>query len=138
LKIFIDTNVLINIFTFRDNGKSFELFKNLEKLKYEIYINDISIINIKYILRKSNQELVNKFLSSIINTYNVVCSDVNIIKQALNSDLRDFEDAVQYFCAKQSNSEILLTENKKDFKVFDITIFNTEELLNEFQKIKIK
>jgi predicted nucleic acid-binding protein len=65
LKIFIDTNILINIFTFRDNGKSFELIDKLEKVGYKIYLNDISIINIKYILRKSNQELVQKFLYSI-------------------------------------------------------------------------
>ena len=52
LKVFIDTNVFLDSYLERDNGVAKELFNFLETNAMEIYLNDISIINIAYIIRK--------------------------------------------------------------------------------------
>ena len=44
--------------------------------------------------------------------------------------IKDFEDAVQYFTALQSNCSIIITRNGKDFKNATIPIMTAEEYLS--------
>jgi predicted nucleic acid-binding protein len=52
-----------------------------------------------------------------------------MIDKALTSGFSDFEDALQYFCALQSNCNILLTRNEKDFKIAKIPVLSPFEYL---------
>jgi len=55
------------------------------------------------------------------------------VDKSLFSDFRDFEDAVQYFCALQANCDVILSRNKQDFKKSELPIMNAEEYLLAFQ-----
>lgn len=128
IKIFIDTNVFLNSYLNRDNGISERIFTFLEEGNFEIYLNDISIINIAYIIKKdfSRDEIKDK-INLIVNQYNTVCADEKIILDANNSKFKDFEDGVQYFCAKKINADLIITNNKKDFKFSDIDVITSLE-----------
>ena len=41
---------------------------------------------------------------------------------ALNSEFKDFEDAIQYYAALESDIDIIITRNLKDFKKSDIPV----------------
>lgn len=59
-------------------------------------------MNIYYLTRKSaHRDKIKDALKVILSEQNIVPIDGDIIKNALNSDFKDFEDAVQYFCAKK-------------------------------------
>ncbi|MDR0725939.1 MAG: PIN domain-containing protein, partial [Prevotellaceae bacterium] len=62
-------------------------------------------------------------------------SDLNsdVVEKALNSNFKDFEDALQYFCALQSNCEVILTRNSKDFKLSPIPIMTANEFLEQYK-----
>jgi len=49
LRIYIDTNIYLNSILNRDKGISKEIFSFLAGVDVELYLNDISIINIHYI-----------------------------------------------------------------------------------------
>ncbi len=68
IKIYIDTNVFINAIENRDNNISKKVLIFLENIKdINIYLNDLSIINIHYIGRKSTEKSeLNKTLKTII------------------------------------------------------------------------
>jgi len=51
-RVYIDTNVFLDSYLKRDNGFANRVFSFLENREIEIYLNDISIINIAYILKK--------------------------------------------------------------------------------------
>lgn len=45
------------------------------------------------------------------------------------SNIRDFEDAVQYYAAARVGAHVLITRNKKDFPVKGIPVLTPEEYL---------
>ncbi|QKF72885.1 PIN domain-containing protein [Aliarcobacter faecis] len=134
IKIYIDTNVFINAIENRDNNISKKVLIFLENIKdINIYLNDLSIINIHYIGRKSTEKSeLNKTLKTIINSYNLISIDKNIIEDALNSNFKDFEDGIQYFCAKKVETDIIITSNTKDFKSSSIKILSPKEFYDKF------
>lgn len=134
IKIYIDTNVFINAIENRDNNISKKVLIFLENIKdINIYLNDLSIINIHYIGRNSTEKSeLNKTLKTIINSYNLISIDKNIIEDALNSNFKDFEDGIQYFCAKKVETDIIITSNTKDFKSSSIKILSPKEFYDKF------
>ena len=57
--------------------------------------------------------------------------DDKVIELALNSDFKDFEDAVQYYCAIENGIKVLITSNLKDFKHAKITVLTAEEFVKQ-------
>ena len=56
----------------------------------------------------------------------------NVIIQALESNIVDFEDAVQEESAKNENINIIITRNEKDFESSDLKIYSPESYLRAF------
>ena len=54
-----------------------------------------------------------------------------IIDLALASDFNDFEDAIQFYTALESNLHVIITRNKKDFKNNLIPVFSAKEFLKK-------
>lgn len=50
---------------------------------------------------------------------------------ALELKSRDFEDALQYFCAKSYHCDRIVTRNEKDFYFSDIKVCSPVEFLSE-------
>ena len=55
--------------------------------------------------------------------------DDKIIDLSLNSDFKDFEDAIQYFTALENKIGIIITRNLKDFKLSKIPVMNADDYL---------
>lgn len=135
LKVYIDTNIYINSILNRDNGISQDILIFLKNAGVDIYINDISIINIHYIIRKYIDKItVKEELKTIRNEHILVSADGKIIDNALMSNYKDFEDAIQYFCAKKVNSDLIITDNQKDFIHSDIKVMTAKEFYGIFLK----
>ncbi len=47
----------------------------------------------------------------------------------MNSDFKDFEDALQYFSATDSDCDIIITRNGKDFKKSLLPVITPKEYL---------
>ena len=128
LKVFVDTNVFLDSYLERDEGTAKSIFDFLESNDIEIYLNDISIINIAYIIRKRfTKDDIKEKINLMTNQYYVVCASEKIISDANNSNFKDFEDGVQYFCAKEIEADLIITNNKKDFKFSEIGILSPVE-----------
>jgi predicted nucleic acid-binding protein len=132
-KIFIDSDIIVDFLTQREpfdqnSSKVLNLCIN-EKVKG--YITPIIVSNIYYVLRKEidSKELKIK-LKSLLGFLDVIKVDKNIILTALNSDFKDFKDALQNFSAIE-NSEIdtILTRNVKDYKTSTLSVYTPESFL---------
>jgi predicted nucleic acid-binding protein len=133
VRIYIDTNIYLNSILNRDEGVSKEILSFLAGVDVELYLNDISIINIHYIIRKSfDRESVIEELRTIQKENNLVSVDEKIIENSLDSKFKDFEDAVQYFCAKKIDAELIITDNIKDFKLSDIRVISAKDFYKEY------
>lgn len=129
--IFLDTNVLIDFFADRKpfSIDAARLFDYSLKKKINIYISAVSYNNIYYIVRQSlsHAETI-KMLTEISEWTNVIDLPKDIINKSLTSDFKDFEDAIQYNCAKSINKiDLIVTRDTKDYKVSSLPILTPKE-----------
>jgi len=131
-RIFLDTNVILDLLAER-----IPFFDSIAKLatladqkKLILIASPLSFTTVEYVLNKfeSSESVLNK-----LRKFKIICEvcEVNeeTIEKGLNSSFKDFEDAVQYFTAIQSNCAIIITRNGKDFKSSTIPIMTAGEYL---------
>ena len=129
--IFLDTNVVIDFLADRkpfslDAAKLF----NLSVLgKVKIYISAVSYNNIYYIIRQSlsNSETI-RLLDELSEMAEIADVTKSVIKKSLKTDFKDFEDAIQYYCALSLNKiDFIVTRDTKDFKKSTLSIMTATE-----------
>lgn len=54
---------------------------------------------------------------------------------ALVAMWKDFEDSLQYYAAINAQADVIVTRNKKDFRVEDIDVFTPKELVERWEII---
>jgi predicted nucleic acid-binding protein len=131
-RIFLDTNVILDLL-----GERVPFYDSIAKVatladqkKLTIIVSPLSFTTVNYVLNKyeSSESVLNK-----LRKFKIICEvcEVNeeTIAKALNSNFKDYEDAVQYFTALQSNCSIIITRNGKDFKNSKIPIMTAGEYL---------
>lgn len=131
--IFIDTNILIDFLADRrpfslDAAKLFDFAIN-EKIT--VHVSAISYNNIYYILRKSLSDNSAIRLLEELQEMTVI-ADVTgeIIRRSLKAGFKDFEDAIQYFCALSiPGVDCIVTRNSKDFKKSALAIMTPAEAI---------
>jgi hypothetical protein len=53
---------------------------------------------------------------------------------ALNSEFRDFEDAIQYYTAIENDQDLIITRNQQDFKESKIPVMTAGEFIKSIKK----
>ena len=131
-KIFIDSDVILDLLIKREPHYLFaaKLFSLIEQFKINAYTSPLIIANIYYILSKvKNKKWAMEKIRKITTFFEIAPMDNQIVSLALDSQFKDFEDSLQYYTAKKQGIPILITRNKKDYPVKDITICSAEEYL---------
>jgi predicted nucleic acid-binding protein len=124
-KILIDTDVLLDFYFDRQpfSHEAAEILLNCEEKVIQGYVTPVIVSNLYYILRKtSSHEKVLMQLSSLLEILQISQIPKNVIFEAINSEFKDFEDALQNFSAENENIKILVTRNIKDYKKSRLTI----------------
>ena len=95
------------------------------------FITSVIISNVYYLLRqKATHEKVIEKLKQLISITEVLTTDKEIILKALNSNFKDFEDALQNYSAELNGQiDLIITRNIKDFKNSSLGIMTPENYL---------
>jgi predicted nucleic acid-binding protein len=136
-KIFLDTNILLDLLAYRMPfyTDAAELFSLADKKKLTLSISSLCLADIHYILSKQNPWMqVRKILRNFKVLVNVLSLDDKITDLALNSEFRDFEDAIQYYTAIENEQELIITRNQADFKDSKLPIMTAGEFLKSIKK----
>ncbi|HCL57543.1 MAG TPA: PIN domain nuclease [Spirochaetia bacterium] len=130
MKIFVDTNILLDVLLKREPfyEKSALLWSAVKNNIVKGYISAVSTTNIFYIAKKTlGNEKAMELVKIILNTFKISKVDFSILNSAEKFKMKDYEDAVQYACAVESDCEYMITRNKKDFRINGIKIIDSEE-----------
>ncbi|MDP5105978.1 MAG: PIN domain-containing protein [Polaribacter sp.] len=136
-RIFLDTNVMLDFL-----GERIPFYDSIAKVlslsernEFIIIVSPISYATVSYFLSKFEG---NKKANEKLRKFKVISSvckiDEQTIEKGLNSDFSDFEDALQFYNAVESNCDIILTRNAKDFKKATIPVMSPDEFLTSINK----
>jgi hypothetical protein len=108
-----------------------EIFLKRMRKETEIYISGNSVTTIYYILCKNNDEIKVRFLiSELFDLCHIIPATKDILKAALESNFKDFEDAVQHFSALTNNKiKAIVTRNVRDYIKSKIEVLSPEDFL---------
>lgn len=130
---FLDTNIVIDVLIDRQPFSKYgqQLFDLGYKEEIKLYISSLSYTTIYYYIKKSCSShektiAILKELEQFIETTDVTKATVHV---ALNSDFKDFEDAIQYYSAHSKKIDAIITRNPKDFKKSKLLVLSPEEAL---------
>ncbi len=128
MKIYLDTNIVMEYFGHRDFYEDVSIIlKAAQQNSLEAVISTNSLDTIIYLIgcelkdngihepqkRQRIREMVKKLLGYI----NVVSISRDKIVEALDDEnFKDIEDSIQYYCAIENESDYLITINTKHFK----------------------
>ncbi len=132
MKIFVDTNIFLDLILKREHYKEALLILNaIEKKHFEAFILDITILNIDYIAKKQTKD-IRDFLRAINALFNIIGGSNLSVRKALGLDNVDLEDNLQYISAKESKCNLIVTNDRK-FISKDIKLFSSEEFCTEYR-----
>ncbi len=130
--IFLDTNILVDLIADRKPFSKYaiEIFNKAEGNKINLYTSSHSIATTHYLLKKYlDEKRLREVLNNLLDFVTVVSVDIQIIKQALRSHHRDFEDSIQIACALTiENIDCIVTRNTKDFQKSEVKVLPPDEL----------
>jgi predicted nucleic acid-binding protein len=134
MRIFLDTNVLLDIILKRE--PNYTSVAQVCELAFKsgdtLVISGLSIVNAHYVVKKIArvpEAIIRAILGNICNACEVVALTSTVTMKSLVSVFSDFEDATQYFCALENSCDVILTYNKKDFAHSTIPILTATEFL---------
>lgn len=148
MKIFCDTNIIVEFLCQREQANYIEKILKFESDNNQFFVSVGGFYTITYIIEKylrketglSVEQRIDKLrviLLSILSDFSLASLPLDSLKQAVN-DYRyiDLEDSYQYQAALYSQCDVLLTINKKDFSSSDNLIVCTpreyiEKFLNQ-------
>jgi predicted nucleic acid-binding protein len=117
-KVFIDTDVLLDIFMEREphHSAALRLLTDLRRSGTSCLTSAVVLADMNYILAKAKgrEYSVNK-LRSLRTMVRVAPIDEAMVDAALAAPHRDFEDGLQFQCAIGSGIETLITRNAKHY-----------------------
>ena len=131
-KIFLDSDVLLDLLLDREPFMDdiAEIIEASLSSNVKLCVSPITVTNINYIIgRLENQKTADTQTKKVLKIVNVENVGQSTINKASQSKFKDFEDAVQNYCAEESGHLVIVTRNTKDYKESDLSILTPKEYL---------
>lgn len=131
--ILIDTDVILDFFFDREpfSQNAAKILTLCETKKITGFITPVIVSNVYYLLRQNaKHEKVIEKLKLLISITEILIIDKQVVIQALHSNFKDFEDALQNYAAELTMKiDVIVTRNSKDYKNSSISIMSPENYL---------
>ena len=133
MKIFLDTNVLLDLVLDRNGVNSARRIISIghEDEWTRLYVSFLTMANIAYVLRKRPMDEVKASLSRLYKFCVVLpMNDSQLMTAVRNCSCPDFEDSLQIMCAEENGCDIIVTNNTGHFREFtDIPVLTPVDFL---------
>lgn len=131
-RVLFDSDMLLDIWAQRQPFviASARALNTVMQNQVQGYVSGHAVTNIFYILRrKVGNEVARELLAKLLQHLQVASVTDEVIRQALNSPIKDFEDAVTSAAALTAGLEIIVTRNTPDFVASSVPAMLPDEFL---------
>lgn len=136
MNVFFDTDVILDFLVTREpfSEHAIRLFNKVDKGEIRFFLSATSMTNLYYILRQgASHRKVIAGLKQLLSMGTLLEVNQQVVELAADSTFSDFEDAVQYYCARQNPGiSHLVTRNIKDYKGKELIVTTPELLIKSF------
>ena len=131
-RVFLDTNILLDFGLNRKGAAEAEKILALGLAEaIEVCASYLSFANMGFILRHHAKEEIYDLVAKMREDVLVLPTDSSQLDKGLTLFADDFEDALQYQCAKANSCDVIITNNGKDYAEFcDLPFMTAAEFLN--------
>ena len=139
MNVFIDTNVLLDVLAkrapfYEDSAAVWTL---AEHGKIRGFVSALSFSNVYYIVRRlKDRRTADRAMLLLRDTFTPVACDEQVLSQAIDAGMKDFEDAIQYYSALRVESACLISRNPDHFPRSVLSVVQPAEFLvaHSFEK----
>lgn len=135
MKILIDTNVILDVLTGREPYcESSAAVLKLCGTQTTGLISATQTTDLFYLLRREGKGAVDAkaVLQQLIDHLKVIDATESDVKNALASNMTDYEDALLAFGGKRHRADYLVTRNGKDFLNSPVSALSPQAFLEQF------
>jgi len=130
--IFLDSDLVIDFLTDRQpfSESSSAIFGLVEAMRLKVYVSALSFSNIHYIIgRLHNRSKADSLIGDLLKLVHISPVDAQVVTAAYESEISDFEDALQHFSAQTVGVSTIVTRNTKDYKNGLLAVHTPESYL---------
>ena len=132
-RVFLDTNILLDFGLDRKGADDAEKILALGLAGIiEVCASYLLYANMGFILRHHPKEEIYDLIHQMREDVLVLPTNAAQLDKGLAHFANDFEDALQYQCAKAKGCDIIITNNVKDYAEFcDLPFISAKEFLHK-------
>lgn len=132
-RVFLDTNILMDAIEFRQHGAEANLLLDMSRANIiQTCAAVMSFSTLSYLLRRRTKEDIHQIFENLTDAIEILpMDDKQFFGSMAFGPVQDFEDLMQYQCAKANSCDVIITNNGKDYAEFcDLPFMTAAELLN--------
>ncbi len=132
IKATIDLNIVLDFLNKRENHiQAAKIFDLCSRNVIEGYLCAHEITTLAYFLMKNHHDSsqVKYVLGELLDLFHTIPITGNILREALNSKINDYEDAVIEISSIKSGINYIITRNLSDFKHSKVKSISPAEFL---------
>lgn len=133
MKVLLDTCVVVDVLQKREPfyQNAMDIFLSISNRELEGVLTAKSLTDIYYIIRRSihNEMETRKYLNTLFVLFNVEDTFSIDCQLALQSKMKDYEDAIMVETALRIGVDCIVTRNIKDYELSTIPVLSPEQLL---------
>jgi predicted nucleic acid-binding protein len=133
-KVFIDSDIILDMVIEREPFRepATRVFDLALEKEVELYTTPVVLSNVFYFsCKKYGPAKSKEHIKDVCLAVKILVIDKKTVSAALDSNFKDFEDALQYFAVKEAGVSMILTRNLKDYKVADLKVQTAQEYIEE-------
>lgn len=135
MRVFLDTNVILDIPLGREGARSSEdVLELCGELSHALFTSWHALSTISYILAKAcDDQSARAFIDGLLDLIEIGPSSTELARKALALGLDDFEDAMQVVVAEAVAADMIVTRNTIDVSRSPVPAINPENFLARFK-----
>ncbi len=135
-RIFLDTNILIDYIDNRAGAEAAEqIFACGFSGEARLYASSLTFANMAYIIKGRPQEEKYEALKQMADVVEILPLGKIEVMAAIDRPVPDFEDMLQYQCAKAAGCDYIVTNDRRHYDFSDIPYFPSATFVEQIDEL---
>ena len=135
-RIFLDTNILIDYIDNRAGADDAEqIFACGFSGELLLFASSLTFANMAYIIKGRTQEEKYDALSQMADVVEILDLGKQEVMAAIAHPVKDFEDMLQYQCAKAAGCDFIVTNDRRHYDFSDIPHLTSAVFIEQIDEL---